>query len=89
MKELAVAAVLGVMRSVSTPLGITHPDKPNLASTLWRTVYDQKNKIFYFDSAAQMPSGFPLPMWISQKALRSKSSPCGREGLRRECGKQI
>jgi len=47
----AVAAVLGVMRSVSTPLGITHPDKPNLASTLWRTVYDQKNKVFYFDSA--------------------------------------
>jgi penicillin V acylase-like amidase (Ntn superfamily) len=57
----AVAAVLGVMRSVSTPLGITHPDKPNLASTLWRTVYDQKNKVFYFDSATS-PNAFWVPL---------------------------
>jgi choloylglycine hydrolase len=39
-----MAAVLGVMRAISTPLGIAHPTKPNLSSTLWRTVYDQKNK---------------------------------------------
>jgi penicillin V acylase-like amidase (Ntn superfamily) len=57
----AVAEVLGVMRSVSTPLGITHPDKPNLASTLWRTVYDQKNKVFYFDSATS-PNAFWVPL---------------------------
>ncbi len=57
----AVAAVLGVMRSVSTPLGITHPDKPNLASTLWRTVYDQKNKVFFFDSATS-PNAFWVPL---------------------------
>jgi choloylglycine hydrolase len=57
----AVAAVLGVMRSVSTPLGISHPDKPNLASTLWRTVYDQKNKVFYFDSATS-PNAFWVPL---------------------------
>ena len=57
----AVAAVLGVMRSISTPLGITHPDKPNLASTLWRTVYDQKNKVFFFDSATS-PNAFWVPL---------------------------
>ena len=57
----AVAEVLGVMRSVSTPLGITHPDKPNLASTLWRTVYDQKNKVFFFDSATS-PNAFWVPL---------------------------
>ena len=57
----AVAAVMGVMRSVSTPLGITHPDKPNLASTLWRTAYDQKNKVFYFDSATS-PNTFWVPL---------------------------
>ena len=49
------------MRSVSTPLGISHPDKPNLASTLWRTVYDQKNKVFYFDSATS-PNAFWVPL---------------------------
>ncbi len=57
----AVAGVLGVMRSVSTPLGISQPDKPNLASTLWRTAYDQKNKVFYFDSATS-PNAFWVPL---------------------------
>lgn len=57
----SVAAVLGVMGAVSTPLGIVHPDKPNLASTLWRTVYDQKNKVFFFDSATS-PNAFWVPL---------------------------
>lgn len=57
----AVASVLGVMRSVSTPLGIMDPAKPNLASTLWRTAYDQKNKVFYFDSATS-PNAFWVPL---------------------------
>lgn len=57
----AVAAMLGVMRSVSTPLGISDPGKPNLASTLWRTAYDQKNKVFYFDSATS-PNTFWVPL---------------------------
>jgi penicillin V acylase-like amidase (Ntn superfamily) len=56
----AVAAVLGVMRAVSTPLGISQPDKPNLASTLWRTAYDQKGMVFYFDSATS-PNAFWVP----------------------------
>jgi choloylglycine hydrolase len=39
----AVASVLGVIRSVSVPLGITTPGQPNIASTLWRIAADQKN----------------------------------------------
>jgi penicillin V acylase-like amidase (Ntn superfamily) len=27
------------------------PSKPNISSTLWRTVWDQKNKVLFFDSA--------------------------------------
>jgi penicillin V acylase-like amidase (Ntn superfamily) len=57
----AAASVLGVMRSVSVPLGITSPGKPNLSATLWRTVSDQKNKIYYFDSATS-PNGFWVPL---------------------------
>lgn len=57
----AMAAVLGVMRAISTPLGIAHPTKPNLSSTLWRTVYDQKNKVMVFDSATS-PNVFWVPM---------------------------
>lgn len=60
----AVASVLGVMRGVSVPLGITTPDQPNIASTLWRTVADQKNKMYYFDSATS-----PNVFWIELAAL--------------------
>lgn len=57
----AVASVMGVMRSVSVPLGITTPGEPNVASTLWRTVSDQKNKVYFFDSATS-PNTFWVPL---------------------------
>jgi penicillin V acylase-like amidase (Ntn superfamily) len=60
----AVASVLGVQRSVSVPLGITTPDQPNISSTIWRTVSDQKNLIYYFDSATR-----PNTFWISLAKL--------------------
>jgi penicillin V acylase-like amidase (Ntn superfamily) len=57
----AVASVLGVIRSVSVPLGITTPGQPNIASTLWRTASDQKNKVYFFDSATS-PDTFWVPL---------------------------
>ncbi|MDI1351730.1 MAG: linear amide C-N hydrolase [bacterium] len=60
----AVANVLSVMRSVSVPLGITTPNEPNIASTIWRTVADQKNMLYYFDSATR-----PNTFWVSLKEL--------------------
>ena len=66
----AVAAVIGVMRSVSTPLGISQPDKPNLASTLWRTAYARRTRSFTLTlQPVRMPSGFPCQTLISQRAL--------------------
>jgi choloylglycine hydrolase len=56
----AVASVLGVQRAVSVPLGITTPDQPNISSTIWRTVADQKSLIYYFDSATR-----PNTFWVS------------------------
>jgi choloylglycine hydrolase len=44
----ALAAAFSVIRNVSVPLGITTPGQPNIASTLWRSVIDQKNKRYYF-----------------------------------------
>jgi penicillin V acylase-like amidase (Ntn superfamily) len=55
---------LSVQRSVSVPLGITTPDQPNISSTIWRTVSDQKNLIYYFDSATR-----PNTFWISLAKL--------------------
>lgn len=47
--KIAVPAVMSVMRNVSVPYGISTPDKPHLASTRWRTVSDQKNRVYYFE----------------------------------------
>ena len=63
--------MLSVMRSVSVPLGITTTNRPNISSTLWRTVADQKNKIYYFDSATS-----PNVFWIALSELNfSKNNP--------------
>jgi choloylglycine hydrolase len=57
----AIASVMGIIRSVSVPLGITTPGEPNIASTLWRTVADQKNRVYFFDSATS-PNTFWVPL---------------------------
>jgi penicillin V acylase-like amidase (Ntn superfamily) len=66
----AVASVMGVIRSVSVPLGITTPGKPNIASTLWRTAADQKNKVYFFDSATS-----PDTFWVPLADLDLKEGP--------------
>jgi penicillin V acylase-like amidase (Ntn superfamily) len=60
----AVASVLSVMRAVSVPLGISTPDQPNISSTIWRTVCDHKNLIYYFDSATR-----PNTFWVDLNLL--------------------
>ena len=55
----ALASVFGVIRGVSVPLGISTPGEPNISSTRWRTVIDQKNKIYYFDNAIS-----PSVFWV-------------------------
>jgi choloylglycine hydrolase len=60
----AMASVLSVMRSVSVPLGLKDPKLPNIASTLWRTTYDQKEGILVFDSSTS-----PTTFWVKIKDL--------------------
>lgn len=60
----AVAGVFSVMRNVSVPLGISIPSQPNIASTRWRTVADQKNRVYYFESTLS-----PDIFWIDLKKL--------------------
>lgn len=67
----ALASMLGLIRAVSVPLGISTPGEPNIASTLWRTVSDQKNKVYYFDSATS-----PNAFWVEFSDLDfKKGSP--------------
>lgn len=71
MQYQAVASVMGIMRSASTPLGITTPGKPNVSSTIWRTVTDHQNRIYYFDSATT-----PNTFWVDLKDVDlSKGAP--------------
>lgn len=60
----AIASVTSLMRSVSVPLGFTTPGEPNVASTLWRTISDQKNRIYYFDSSTS-----PNIFWVDLSDL--------------------
>ncbi|MFM1904588.1 MAG: Choloylglycine hydrolase [Planctomycetota bacterium] len=57
----AIASVLSVIRNASAPLGISTPGEPNVASTIWRTVHDQKDRVLYFDSATS-PTVFWVPL---------------------------
>jgi penicillin V acylase-like amidase (Ntn superfamily) len=57
----AIASVFSVIRNASAPLGITTPGEPNVASTIWRTVHDQKDRVLYFDSATS-PTVFWVPL---------------------------
>lgn len=57
----AIASVFSVIRNASAPLGISTPGEPNVASTIWRTVHDQKNRVLYYDSATS-PTVFWVPL---------------------------
>ncbi|MFN9056126.1 MAG: linear amide C-N hydrolase [Cyanobacteriota bacterium] len=70
----ALASVLSVVRSVSVPLGITTPGQPNIASTIWRVVSDQKRRVILFDSVTS-----PSVFWVSLEQLDlSQGAPVRR-----------
>jgi choloylglycine hydrolase len=68
----AVATVFSVMRNVSVPIGIKIPGQPNIADTLWLTVSDQKNKVYYYQD-----TNSPSILWakLSELDFREGSGP--------------
>ena len=55
-----VAYIFSVMRNVSVPyLKQPDPSHPNLSSTLWRTVADLTNRVYYFESTLS-----PNVVWV-------------------------
>ncbi len=59
-----VASVMSVIRSVSVPLGVSTPGQPNIASTIWRTVSDSAELVYYYDSAT-----VPNTFWVDLHKL--------------------
>ena len=51
----AKAGVLSAIRSVSVPLGIIAPNKPNISATIWRSVADQTNEVYFSLLAVTRP----------------------------------
>lgn len=58
----AVAGIFSVIRNASVPLGISTPDQPNISSTIWRTVADQKHMVYYYESPL-----YPNVFWVDLK----------------------
>ena len=52
--KVAVPTVFSVMHNVAVPNGITTPGQPQLSSTQWISVADQKNRIYYFEPVLDM-----------------------------------
>ncbi len=62
--RVAVASVFSVIRNCSVPFGITSKDEPNISSTRWRSVSDQKNKVYYFETVLT-----PNVFWVEMKDI--------------------
>jgi penicillin V acylase-like amidase (Ntn superfamily) len=61
----SVATVFSIVRDISVPMGVTKAGSPNIAPTLWRTVSDQKNHVYYFESTSS-----PNVFWIDMSKLK-------------------
>ncbi len=58
------AYMFSVIRNISVPFGLGDPDKPNIASTIFRTVIDLTGGRYYFESTYA-----PNVVWIDYSKL--------------------
>ncbi len=67
----AVGSVFSVIRNVSVPFGISSEEEPNISSTRWRSLADQKNLVYYFETALT-----PNTFWVGiEEADFSSGAP--------------
>ncbi|MEO0133125.1 MAG: linear amide C-N hydrolase [candidate division WOR-3 bacterium] len=62
--RVAVAGVFSVIRNVSVPYGFAIEGFPNLSTTRWRSVADQKDLVYYFETALT-----PNTFWVDLKKI--------------------
>ncbi|AZB73656.2 linear amide C-N hydrolase [Synechococcus elongatus] len=62
--RVAVASVFSVIRNASVPFGISSEEEPNISSTRWRSLSDQKNLVYYFETALT-----PNTFWVDLKKV--------------------
>lgn len=54
-----IARILGVMRSSAQPFTMDDPNDPSNSATIWRTVSDQTNLVYFFE-----PTDRPFLVWL-------------------------
>jgi len=60
----SIASVLSVIRNCSVPFGISSEAEPNISSTRWRSVADQKNLLYFFETVKT-----PNTFWVDLNKL--------------------
>lgn len=60
--RVASAATLSVIRNCSVPYGISTPGQPNISSTIWRILANQRDLIYCFESVMS-----PNIFWVDFK----------------------
>lgn len=58
-ERLAVASIMSVMRNVAAPFGLADPERPNVSTTIWRTVTNLTDRVIYYDSVIS-----PNVFWV-------------------------
>lgn len=64
----SIASMFSIMRNASVPMGVTKAGAPNVAPTLWRTVSDQKNMVYYFEDTER-----PNVFWVAMDKIDFKA----------------
>jgi penicillin V acylase-like amidase (Ntn superfamily) len=81
-RPAAIAGLLSVMRNAAQPFGIPDPGRRHASSTLWRSLSDLSNRVYYFESAVS-----PNLIWAKLDNLRfGKGAPPTRLDLTEESG---
>ncbi|NCC99754.1 MAG: linear amide C-N hydrolase [Bacteroidia bacterium] len=62
--RVAVAGIFSVIRNVSVPYGFGIKGSPNLSTTRWRCVADQKELVYYFETTLT-----PNIFWVDLKKI--------------------
>ena len=60
----SIASVFSVIRNCSVPYGISSKEEPNISTTRWRSVADNKVLVYYFETVTS-----PGTFWINLKDL--------------------
>lgn len=63
-ERISVGAAFSIIRNCSVPYGVHIDGEPNLSSTRWRTVSDQKNLKYYYEDPISL-----TPLWLDLKSL--------------------